>query len=205
MHRDVPTTPWLAFVSRRLARLPFGGPTGLACGLAGVACAVGLLVAGPHLALPPFDGPGGWSLGDVSRAETASVPRSQRTLKPRSTAAGTETTEGIEAVSNGPKGPAPQHAVAPGGSPERDAKGGSGTPNVDEPAEPPNETPGPPPTDRPDGDTAGHHETDGEPEDGDAREREAGADLHDSDRHDRSHHEADHDGEHPESRMDGVH
>ena len=55
MIRQVPAPPLLSPVHRRLARLPLGGPTGLACAAAGVACVVGLLLIGPSVGLSlPF-------------------------------------------------------------------------------------------------------------------------------------------------------
>lgn len=55
MIRQVPAPPLLSPVHRRLARLPLGGATGLACAAAGIACVVGLLLIGPSMGLSlPF-------------------------------------------------------------------------------------------------------------------------------------------------------
>ena len=52
MDRLVPEPPRLAALYRRLARLPAGSSTGMACASAGFACVLGLLVIGPSVGLP---------------------------------------------------------------------------------------------------------------------------------------------------------
>lgn len=55
MVRLVPEPPRLTLIHRRMARLPLGGPTGVACAAAGFACAIGLLVIAPSVGLrAPF-------------------------------------------------------------------------------------------------------------------------------------------------------
>jgi hypothetical protein len=55
MVRLVPEPPRLTFINRGMARLPLGGPTGVACAAAGFACAIGLLVIAPSVGLrSPF-------------------------------------------------------------------------------------------------------------------------------------------------------
>lgn len=51
MNRLVPQPPRLTRIHRRLATLPAGSPTGIACGSAGFACLIGLLVIGPVVGL----------------------------------------------------------------------------------------------------------------------------------------------------------
>src|SRR5689334_21605814 len=53
MRRKLPRAPITAHVSRRMARLPAGGATGVVCAVAGVACSVGLFVVRPAIVLPP--------------------------------------------------------------------------------------------------------------------------------------------------------
>ena len=52
--RAVPRPSRLWRLHRSLAHLPVGGPTGIACAAAGVACAIGLVVVRPDLEVPRF-------------------------------------------------------------------------------------------------------------------------------------------------------
>ena len=52
--RAVPRPSRLWRLHRRLAHLPVGGPTGIACAAAGLACAIGLVVVRPDLEVPRF-------------------------------------------------------------------------------------------------------------------------------------------------------
>ena len=46
--RAVPKAPRMAYLYRRIARLPAGGPSGFACAAAGIACALGVVFVGPN-------------------------------------------------------------------------------------------------------------------------------------------------------------
>src|SRR6478609_3487879 len=50
--RAVPRAPITSHLYRRIARLPAGGATSLACAAAGLACAIGLVVVHPRVDLP---------------------------------------------------------------------------------------------------------------------------------------------------------
>ena len=52
IRRAVPRAPITSHLYRRLARLPAGGATGVACAAAGLACAIGLVVVHPRMDLP---------------------------------------------------------------------------------------------------------------------------------------------------------
>ena len=72
--RAVPRAPMLSHLHRRLAHLPLGGPTGIACTAAGVACAISLVVVHPQVNMPlPFD------LGDDRPPATLSSEAPART------------------------------------------------------------------------------------------------------------------------------
>jgi hypothetical protein len=108
MIRQVPAPPLLSPVHRRLARLPLGGPTGLACAVAGVACVVGFLLIGPSvgLSLPFRDEP----------VIANQAPHSQ--LEARSAASKPTT----KAAAGAPGGDASSGGHAPGAGADQDAK-----------------------------------------------------------------------------------
>ena len=67
MRRLTPRPPRLSFLNWRLARLPLGVPTGVACAAAGVVCAVGLIVVAPRV-----------GISFIAPADRACAPASDR-------------------------------------------------------------------------------------------------------------------------------
>ncbi len=113
MARAVPNPPFLARASRRLARLPAGGATGVACAIAGMACAVGVIVVQPQLSFSP-DG--------RSRDTTSSRPVPPIPAKPKASAnarltgAGPAEEGGLVAVPDNGGPHATAQPVQPGGA-----------------------------------------------------------------------------------------
>ena len=146
MIRQVPAPPLLSPVHRGLARLPLGGPTGLACAAAGVACVIGLLLFGPSVGLPsPFRD---------ERVIAAQAPRAHESARP-----GSATTFATKAARSTPGAPEKPPRSTSGSS------GGNQAPTPTAEADHPGADPTPDPTPRPTSRPAPEFEPSSEPDD----------------------------------------
>jgi len=148
MIRQVPAPPLLSPVHRRLARLPLGGATGLACAAAGIACVVGLLLIGPSVGLSlPFRDE------SVIGTQAPSHPDARAAAaKPSTTKAGQGAPGGGATSSGGhASGAGVEQGEKPASTADATDPPDAGAPGTDEPDtdEPPESTPVPTRTPRP--------------------------------------------------------
>jgi hypothetical protein len=160
MIRQVPAAPLLSPVHRRLARLPLGGATGLACAAAGIACVVGLLLIGPSVGLSlPF------------RDEPVIGTKAPSHLEARAAAAKPSTTKTVQAAPGGGGTSSSGHVSGAGLGADQNEKPASTAeatdpPDASEPDtdEPPESTPVPARTPRPESTREESDRTDSEHE-----------------------------------------
>ncbi len=169
--RAVPKPPRLSRASRRFARLPAGGPTGVACAIAAVACAIGLVVVQPRLLPSP--------IRDSNHAEGPPVQ------PPRTVSSKPKPSVGGLTGDASHQGDASRHGEARAASPSvKPRPTPVPEPQADEPEpeEGPTSPPAQPPSQRPDDDSRDH---DDESRDHDSRDLEGEAEeVHDGDNED---------------------